>query len=321
MALKQVIRIYDFLERPRIDIAGLKDIFLEAGLDPSEFETRKIRGEKGETQFVKMRIRGKEGPSRKTRAPVLGIIGRLGGIGARPHKIGLVSDADGAITALAAALKITEMRARGDSLRGDVIVATHLSPRAPIIPHDPVPFMDSPVSIEVMNRHEVDVAMDAVLSVDTTKGNRVINYRGFAISPTVKSGYILRISEDLLDIMQAVTGKLPVVFPITIQDITPYGNGVFHLNSIMQPATATDAPVVGVALTAEVPIPGCATGVNQPLDIEIAVRFCVEVAKAFGERKCAFFDEKEFDTMISLYGSLERFKTGGKTRGRSAHKN
>ena len=244
--------------------------------------------------------------------PTLGIIGRLGGIGARPHKIGLVSDADGAITALAAAAKIAVMRKKGDVLKGDIVVATHLCPGSPIIPHEPVDFMGSPVSLETMNKYEVDERMEAILSIDTTKGNRVINCRGFAISPTLKDGYILRVSEDLLDIMQIVTGKLPVVFPITTQDITPYGNEIYHLNSIMQPATATSAPVVGVAITTEVPVPGCATGANHTIDIEMAVRFVIEVAKAYGEDKCSFYDEKEFQRLISLYGSLEHLKTHGK---------
>ncbi|HID49896.1 MAG TPA: DUF1177 family protein, partial [Chromatiales bacterium] len=31
----------------------------------------------------------------------------------------------------------------------------------------------------------------------------------------------------------------------------------------MQPATATTSPVVGVATTASIPIPGSATGANQ----------------------------------------------------------
>ena len=97
---------------------------------------------------------------------------------------------------------------------------------------------------------------------------RVVNHRGFAISPTVKEGYILRVSEDLLDIMSYVTGRMPQVFPITTQDITPYGNELYHLNSILQPCTATRAPVVGVALTAETAVPGCATGASQVSDIE-----------------------------------------------------
>ena len=316
MALKQVIEIADFLEAPGIDAGALKKMFLRSGLDAAEFESRRVKGRKGETQFVKIRVAGKRGKLRRKKpsAPTLGIIGRLGGVGARPHKIGLVSDADGAITALAAALKLAEMRGRGDVLEGDVIVATHLCPSSPIIPHEPVPFMDAPVSMAEMNEFEVDAAVDAILSVDTTKGNRVLNRRGFAISPTVKDGYILRVSEDLLDIMQNVTGRLPVVFPITTQDITPYGNGVYHLNSIMQPATATHAPVVGVAITTEVTVPGCATGASHPADIEMAVRFCVEVAKEFGTGRCAFYDEEEFNTLIALYGSLEQLQTSGRKR-------
>jgi hypothetical protein len=312
MALQHVLEIFDLLENPKVDTGALKKAFIRRGLAPGEFESRRVRGRKGETRFVRVRIAGKGRKSKGRTAPTLGLIGRLGGVGARPLKIGLVSDADGAITVLAAGLKIAAMKARGDVLDGDVIVATHLSPRSPIIPHEPVPFIDAPVSMAEMNRQEVDAAMDAILSVDATKGNRVINERGFALSPTVKDGYILKVSEDLLDIMQNVTGRRPVVFPVTTQDITPYGNGVYHLNSIMQPATATHAPVVGVAITAEATVPGCATGANQPLDIEMAVRFCVEVAKAYGRGQCAFYDEPEFKKLVGLYGSLERFKTPGK---------
>ncbi len=312
MALKQIIEVYELLETPRIEPAVIKDFFLLRGLGESEIEMQKIKEDKGETVFIKINIQGKKGKLKEKPAPSLGIIGRLGGIGARPHKIGLVSDADGAITALAAAAKIANMRKKGDQLPGDVIVATHLCPRSPIIPHEPVPFMDAPVSLETMNRYEVDEQMAAILSIDTTKGNRVINCRGFAISPTVKDGYILRVSEDLLDIMQNVTGRMPVVFPLTTQDITPYGNDIYHLNSILQPATATRAAVVGVAITTEVPVPGCATGANQITDIDMAVRFVIEVAKVFGEKKCSFYDDKEFQKLISLYGPLDHLKSKGK---------
>jgi hypothetical protein len=312
MALKQVIEVYELLEIPRIEPAVIKDFFLTRGLSESEIEMQKIKEDKGETLFIKISIQGEKGRLNEKSTPTLGIIGRLGGIGARPHKIGLVSDADGAITALAAAAKIAVMRSKGDQFPGDVIVATHLCPHSPIIPHEPVPFMDAPVSLETMNRYEVDKRMTAILSIDTTKGNRVINYRGFAISPTVKDGYILRVSEDLLDIMQNVTGRMPVVFPLTTQDITPYGNDIYHLNSILQPATATSAPVVGVAITTEVPVPGCATGANHSIDIEMAVRFVVEAAKAFGGKKCSFYDDDEFQKLISLYGSLDHLKSKGK---------
>lgn len=311
MAFKQVIEVVDMLETAEIKPEEIKDYFIARGLEESEIKMQKITEDKGETLFVKIQLQAKDRTSKSKKAPTLGIIGRLGGIGARPHKTGLVSDADGAITALAAAAKITEMRNKGDALQGNVIIATHLCPRSPIIPHEPVPFMDAPVSLETMNAYEVDENMEAILSIDTTKGNRVINCRGFAISPTVKDGYILRVSEDLLDIMQNVTGKMPVVFPITTQDIIPYGNEIYHLNSILQPATATSAPVVGVAITTEVPVPGCATGASHCPDIEMAVRFVVETAKAFSEGQCGFYDEKEFQKLVFLYGSLDHFKTPG----------
>jgi hypothetical protein len=205
------------------------------------------------------------------------------------------------------------MRRNGDVLPGDVILATHICPDAPTQPHEPVPFMGSPVEMVQMNRQEVDERMDAILSVDTTKGNRIINLRGFAISPTVRQGWILRVSEDLLGLMQTVTGKLPAVLAITTQDITPYGNGVFHLNSILQPAIATAAPVVGVAITAEVPVPGSATGASHLDDVESAVRFCLEVAKAYGAGQCSFHDEEEFGRLRSLYGDLTHLQTLGKT--------
>ena len=311
MALKQVLEVFDLLETPVINEAEVRSFFINKGLEEAEIDIQKVKGKKGETNFIKIHIKGKEGQAEGGESPTLGIIGRLGGIGARPHKIGLVSDADGALSALASAAKIAEMRKKGDQFKGDVIVSTHLCPHSPIIPHEPVPFMDSPVSIATMNKYEIDDWMEAILSIDATKGNRVINQKGFAISPTVKDGYILRVSEDLMDIMQNVTGKLPVVFPITIQDITPYGNDLFHLNSIIQPATATHVPVVGVAITTELPVPGCATGANHCIDIESAVRFVVEAAKAFGEGKCSFYDEEEFQKIIALYGSLEHLKTFG----------
>lgn len=51
----------------------------------------------------------------------------------------------------------------------------------------------------------------------------------------VKEGWVLKVSEDLLDIMGWTTGEFPKVCPISTQDITPYGNDLYHINSIMQP--------------------------------------------------------------------------------------
>src|SRR5260370_12654963 len=111
--------------------------------------------------------------------------------------------------------------------------------------------MDSPISMEEMNAREVFPEMDALLSIDTTKGNRILNHRGFAISPTVKEGYILRVADDLVRIMATTTGRPAVTFPITMQDITPYRNDIYHLNTILQPSSPTAPPVVRAAVSAE----------------------------------------------------------------------
>ncbi|MCL4425357.1 MAG: DUF1177 domain-containing protein [Firmicutes bacterium] len=305
------LKALDLLDDAHVNGEVVASLFKEEGLEG--VEVIRISTEEGATDFIRIYVPGSSGKRKGGPSQTLGIIGRLGGVGARPQRTGLVSDADGAVAALAVALKLARMRARDDQLPGDVIIATHICPRAPVIPHEPVPFMGAPVDMATMNQHEVSPDMDAVLSLDTTKGNRIINRRGFAITPTVKEGYILRVSEDLLDLMQVVTGQLPTALAITIQDITPYGNGLYHLNSILQPATATSAPVVGVAITTETAVAGSATGASHLDDIESAVRFAIEVAKAFGLGQCSFYDQDEFKLLVDLYGPMNHLQTPGKS--------
>ncbi len=308
--LKQVIEVMELLDSAQISGDDVKEFLQGRGL--KEIKVKTITGEKGSTDFIKIKVPGNHGKSNGGSARTLGVIGRLGGVGARPEQIGLVSDADGAIVALSLALKLADMQAKGDELDGDVVISTHICPDAPVQPHEPVPFMGSPVDTATMNREEVDPEMDAILSVDTTKGNRVANWRGFAITPTVKEGWILKVSDTLLDIMGWTTGELPKVCPITTQDITPYGNELYHINSIMQPCTATDKPVVGVAITTQVPVPGCGTGASHPTDIEEAARFTLEVSKLYGRGLCSFYDEEEWVNIINRYGALKTLQTLGK---------
>ena len=303
MSLKHVLEVLDVVDSPGASGAGVRELFARHGWD--DVRTESVAGEVGTTDFVKVVVPGSDGKVGGGDAPTLGIVGRLGGLGARPEAVGYVSDGDGAVAALSAALKLADMRLRGDVLAGDVIVGTHVCPDAPTRPHDPVPFMDSPVDMATMNEKEIDPGMDVVLSIDTTKGNRLVNHRGIAISPPVKEGWILRLTDGLLDIYQSVTGHPPVVLPLTMQDITPYGNGVHHVNSIVQPSTATAAPVVGVAITAESVVPGSATGASHETDVALGVRYVIEAAKLFGQGKLAFYDEDEFERLIQLYGSMK----------------
>ena len=315
--LSQVLPVLDLLDSPRASGTAVADHLRSlAASDRLDevgvtIEVTTVSGDAGSTDFVRVVVPGTEGAVTGGQAPTLGIIGRLGGVGARPELIGFVSDGDGAAAALGAAAKLIMMVDNGDRLPGDVVVCTHVCPDAPTEPHDPVPFMSSPVDIATMNANEVSSDMDAIVSIDTTKGNRLLNHRGIAISPTVREGYILRTADDLIAVVERVTGEPARVLPLATQDITPYGNGLHHVNSILQPAAATTAPVVGLALTTIPPVAGCATGASHETDIAMAARFAVEVAKDFGAGRAAFCDEEEFAHLVSLYGDGRRFQTLG----------
>jgi hypothetical protein len=306
--LREVIEIFDLLDHPEVNGEVVSNLLKGEGAE--EVELKVVKDKRGSTEVLKILISGSRGPSKGGKAFTLGVVGTLAGVGARPAVQGIVSDGDGAITALACALKLLRMKKRGDNLEGDVIITTHVCPKAPTEPHDPLPFVRYPVSVKKLMKYLVGDTAHAILSIDTTKGNRIVNHKGFAISPTVKEGFILRVSEDLLDIMQITTGRLPVVLPITTQDITPYENGLHHLNSIMQPSTVTKAPVVGVAITTESGVPGCATGASHPVEIEMAGRFVIEVGKLFTQGKCRFYDGEEFEKIVKKYGTMSHLQVG-----------
>lgn len=310
MLYRQMLDLYDILDDEKADGKSVVEYMKKINADCLA-ETHVLKGAQGITHMVKVVIPGEKGKRNGGEAPTIGILGRLGGLGARPERVGFVSDGDGALAALTAAAKLLDMQKKRDYLQGDVIVSTHVCPDAPTKPHEPVPFMGSPVEMYQVNQDEVTEEMDAILSIDTTKGNRIANERGFFISPTVKEGYILRVSERLLDLMEITTGRRPKVFALTQQDITPYGNDLFHINSILQPSVATSAPVVGVAVTTETVVPGCATGATQLPDVEEAARFVLEVAKEFGQGVCDFYDKEEYARIQKLYGSMTRFQGFG----------
>ena len=304
MAMKQVLEAFELLSGGRVNGAEVAALLRARGIDDVTVEH--VQGDTAVTDFVSCHIPGAD-PSR----PTLGIVGRLGGLGARPEMIGLVSDADGAIAAIAMALKLADMAAQGDVLPGPVRIHTHICPHAATRPNSPVPMMRSPLAASQMMQREVHPRMDAILSVDTTRGNRLVNHRGVAITPVAREGWLLPIPDAILDILGWVSGELPVTLPLTTQDITPQENGLTRINSIMQPATVGSAPVIGVALTSQTTVPGCATGVSNATDLDVATRFCIEVAKRFTAGGCAFHDEANWQALQRRYGSLRHLQTLG----------
>jgi hypothetical protein len=196
MPMTAVLQSLDVLDAATITGQGVADAIRAAGV--KDVEVKRFTGKDGSTDFVRCIVPGTRGRRAGGDAPTLGIVGRLGGIGARPEKFGLVSDGDGAVTAVACALKLGRMITKGDRLPGDVLISTHICPDAPTIAHPVVTMMNSPVDMATLNAEEVRPEMEAVLTVDTTRGNRIVNQRGIAISPTVMQGWILRVAEDLL---------------------------------------------------------------------------------------------------------------------------
>src|SRR5262245_44072990 len=134
--LKQVLEITEFLDRPEVAAADVARLFAAPGIP--EVQIQPVRTEQGSTLFIKLLIPGAHAVTIAERAPTLGIIGYLGGVRAKPEVIGLVSDADGCVVALAAGLKLVQMHTHGDRLPGDVIVTTHISTDSLIVDHAPV---------------------------------------------------------------------------------------------------------------------------------------------------------------------------------------
>ena len=108
MLLKQILEVFELLDDSRVNgevvVRFLKTIDPEA-----DVETYPLSGPRGMTHMVKVRIPGAHGKHSGGNTPTLGILGRLGGLGARPEMIGFVSDGDGALIALAIAAKLLDM--------------------------------------------------------------------------------------------------------------------------------------------------------------------------------------------------------------------
>jgi len=104
MSLKQTLEVFEALDSARA--SGRTVAELLAPYAAASVSVEEVRSAKGKTDFVKVVIAGTQGRLRGGTSRTLGVIGRLGGLGARPKRIGLVSDGDGAVAAVAIALKI-----------------------------------------------------------------------------------------------------------------------------------------------------------------------------------------------------------------------
>ena len=100
MLLKEILNVYDLLDSATANgdaVANyLKSIRADANVEVVHIDTPK-----GSTDVVRVLVAGTNGRSVGGSAPTIGLMGWLGGIGARPGAVGYVSDGDGALVALA----------------------------------------------------------------------------------------------------------------------------------------------------------------------------------------------------------------------------
>ena len=82
MSLQQTLQVFELLDSAYASGEKVKNLLAEyAGLEVS---VKAVSGPKGSTDFMKIVIPGTQGKRSGGSAPTLGIVGRLGGIGARP---------------------------------------------------------------------------------------------------------------------------------------------------------------------------------------------------------------------------------------------
>ena len=303
--LKEVLEVIDALDDPR---SGAREFNALLPKDACETSVEPFSGSLGKTEFVAYRFKGSEGRRSGGKARTIGIVGSLGAMRLPGDYPGMNSDADGCLVALACALRLARMWTRGQILKGDVIVTTHICQAGHPEPHDPLPFVMPPLDVDEACRRLVDPAMEAILTPETCKGNRVFNQTGFAITPPVKEGYILRPHFSLIQTMEMVTTRPALIFPITMQDITPFGNGIHHVCGMMLPAQFTSAPVIGVPLTGQMQVVAAATNVFQYAALEAAGRYCIEIATAYGIGHCHFYYEDDLTGMVGRYGSMRHLQ-------------
>ncbi len=299
--LREFMDVLDFLDDARNGAAAFAALLPDG---PHVVEITPFESDIGKTDFIKILFPGKNGKSGGGDARTTGIIGSNGGLRLPGPYPGLASDADGCVVGLSCALALARKHHRDQQLAGDVLISTHICQQAHPVPHDPFPFVMSPLPSSEKHPRLVDERMDAILTPETCKGNKMASHLGFAVTPPVREGFILRLHETILHAMEMVTGKPAAVFPITMQDVTPYELGVHHICGMVLPSIFSTAPVIGVPLVTEIQTHPSATGTQQPMVLESAARFCLEVATGFGNGDYHFHYPGDFEGMVEAFGAV-----------------
>ena len=99
MLFKQLIEAFDIIDSKNVNGNSVAS-YLKSIKQDADIQVYPLVGPKGSTDMLKIRIPGLHGKTSGGDAPTIGLLGRLGGLGARPERIGYVSDGDGALVAI-----------------------------------------------------------------------------------------------------------------------------------------------------------------------------------------------------------------------------
>ena len=144
MSIREVSEVINLIDDPDLSGAGVKKLLDSASATGCTITVDSVPYDDPHRaftcDFIKVTIPGSNGKTHGGKRRTLGIVGRLGAQQAQPERIGMVSDSDGSIVALALALKLLRMHQAGAILQGDVIITTHVATHVSITEHQPVEF-------------------------------------------------------------------------------------------------------------------------------------------------------------------------------------
>ncbi|MEM0173903.1 MAG: DUF1177 domain-containing protein [Sulfolobaceae archaeon] len=290
MILKNLIEVIEILESSEPIVKVREKV---RGADFIEYE--EIERGDGKVTFLRALVKGRKGNRR------IEILGRLGAIQMRSKYKGLVSDADGAIVALTVLFELIDLKRKGIEFDADVSIVTNIALDAKLIPHKPFDFMVPPIGLDEALQIEVDPKAELILSIDSTKGNILAKYNDFALTHVVKEGYILKLSDEVIEIYNRVTGHEVYLVALTTGDLTPIEFPIYHISTIISPWLYTTSPVIGIATTSRQVIPGYVTGVQDIMMLNNASRFCIEMIKFF-DMGGKVYDDKELEELKKRIG-------------------
>lgn len=296
--LKQGIEVLDLLTSAEVNGTMLVEYLNSLGSCEAQVEC--VCGLNGSYKTLKVTITGTDGAISGGGSPTLGFVGQVGDQASSQSKNERIPDYIGTSIVLLTATKILQMNKSGNALRGDVILSAQISSNT-------ATSENTTLQKEVPTHTEVSQFMDAVISIGSYKREKVGYHKGIAISPTVKEGYILKLSDDLWALAKKNTDVLPISLPLSQQDIIPRETGLPQAHTILQPSRATSAPVVGIGIQNEKASgQGLETCFSER--IESTGRFLATVATAFTNGECSFFDEQEFTLLRTSYGDMSHFQ-------------